>query len=160
VNIKEFAQAIVDGKRIEAIVRDGWGDVDYREAFVIASNTTNHLRIKPELTPVDLSVLVDSGIDCVFTGGQIGKLYSVVGENYNMLIGGCQKYMAFSRCTPRLNSWHAGGNMTDSCDRMAERLVTAGFNVLLGVADCSNSLRINSDLPLINGFCMPWEMES
>ena len=116
------------------------------------------LTIAPTLKPVDMSVLIDSGIDCEFGEG----VYRVIGSLHSIDDGDSHKYGLCGTghfhqyCRPRLDYWHSCGNMqNESAQIMAEKLFSAGFNCQLGFGNMS--LFIDAERPLLDGHCYPWQ---
>lgn len=116
-------------------------------------------RIKPKLVPVDMSVLVDSGVDCEFLSSTgtillICKLAAGMGaasQPYRSgVIGGC-----FSQCRPRMNHWHSTANCGESGPDVVLRLRDAGFNVEYDASDAA--FYIVADKALCDGRCWPWD---
>jgi len=121
-----LAQAIRDGKDIQIDVEnapDGgrlapqgsrWRTMnDVSFILTCYANRIDSVRIKPELTPADLSVLIVSGIDCEFGGGsvvgiRIAPLAGIEGSSsrsYHLRQGG--GFKGYSECRPRMSHWHS-----------------------------------------------------
>jgi len=135
-----------------------------------------HWRIKPRLIPVDMSVLVDSGIDCEFYHGDservIGKLCGV-GDTYDgiyrrSLGRGC---VAHSHCQPRMNHVHVWlGGDRPLPDGVMVKVWTRGGGGDSGGGQCSARTWHHSNnvgdivafevLGLAPGYCWPWEQSS
>lgn len=92
--------------------RSSWNIEEIDNVFILA---LQHAKERPQLTPVDLSVLIESGIDCEFSRGcgfsertpVIGQLLSSVNDAvYNKVYkNGTGRY--FNECRPRMNHVHA-----------------------------------------------------
>ena len=111
MKLTELAQAMEDEKPIEAANCDGaWFTQDKRDVILMAwMQNPNSVRIKPEKKPIDLSVLIQSGIDCVFWDGSIGVLSEISSApQYHMRVGTEKShgYTPYSECRPRMNYWH------------------------------------------------------
>ena len=63
-------------------------------------------RRKQQLKPVDLSVLIDSGIDCVGGGGTIGKLTAIHGHSDGNVCYEFDGVLNTDQCRPRMSHWH------------------------------------------------------
>lgn len=120
MKLTELAQAIEDGKTIQ-IMDHGWRDMDrtsaLKNAFSICdTNCSTSIRIKPEVTPIDLSVLIQSGIDCEFSsfapaiGATIGILESINAIDQRLYVGnvdGSGGNKDYNLCRPRMYHWHS-----------------------------------------------------
>lgn len=114
--------------------------------------------IKPKLTPVDLSVLIESGIDCEFSNDLsdwciIGKLRYVESDAvypYEKLNGGIYKH-----CRPRENHWHSLRNCPGVVGRPIVMLEKAGF--LIGRSTDGGHIKING---IRDDRCWPWEADN
>lgn len=181
----ELAQALEDKKCIEiqSLMQDFWAEPSSDQAAVIAwINNPDSVRIKPELKPIDLSVLIDSGIDCEFSnpapyiGRTIGVLKTInpiqVGDRiYLGNVSGSGGLNDYARCKPRMNHWHAwpGGECPLPEGFLVEILMRDGTG--RGIQEHPNNLYWSHDngKPDIIAFkvigtadthCMPWEVES
>lgn len=110
--------------------------------------------LKPKLTPVDMSVLVYSGIDCWF-----GNKGSPMKEWYSMLTGVCvgggywrqSPRSVHPICKPRMRYWFGCGNFKNP-DKLLTDLHGAGFRVAKGY----HQFKITG---LREGRCWPWECD-
>ena len=181
----ELAQAVADSTAIEyrrhhphdSSMWGPWVEMEHNDAVLSStfSNGMCELRIKPKLKPVDLSVLIDSGIDCEFTDHHGAKYLSnlshinhIVPDKYRL-----EHVGFFKQCRPRLNHWHSwqGGECPLPeglvVEVMQRGVKFTGVNPVVdlrwehsGVEHDIIAFRIPSDQPLADGFCWPWEMES
>lgn len=117
--LADFYQAVADGKTLQhkrsaSIAEEmTWQDVTHGP---IATSCLEFWRVKPELKPIDLSVLIKSGIDCEFSESNttgvryIGKLCSA-GADYSRALTN-NRFDTWACCRPRMNHLHAwaGGN--------------------------------------------------
>lgn len=115
--------------------------------------------VNKALKSVDLSVLIDSGIDCEFRTGQLfvfQNLSSInTDEDYPYCAADLQIYR---RCKPRMNYWFCGLQF-DGDWHIIKRLTTAGFEVEDKWDDHYRiwiGFRITG---LQDGYCWPWECE-
>lgn len=141
------------------------------------------VRIKPQLTPVDLSVLIDSGIDCEFTDHKGGKYLSRLAEIKGGYYWADQELYGMggeAECRPRLDHWHSwqGGECPLPRGLRVELRHRAGIQGMgsfigsvdedirwahvlgsgLGAAADIIAFRIPTDKPLADGYCWPWEV--
>jgi len=170
LTLTELAQAIDSGCREFQYYdpdKEEW--FDFSGPFVAPSILGNyfinpkHWRIKsppePELKTVDLSVLVDSGIDCEFwhdapsVGGYIGQLGSIGVHEYqlNQVMSGGRKCYPF--CRPRLDHWQSLMNKPIPSIKFKRILSDAGFEFKL---DGRHILFTG----LADGYCYPWEVSA
>lgn len=164
----ELYQALLDGKKLDYLNIDGeWVD---RPNSTPSIEVIDCWRIRPELKPVDLSVLIKSGIDCEFWGTNyhtplIGKLTDIDNLNTRYCKDNSDKGY-WDRCQPRLNHWHNWQG--DDCP------LPDGFMVQViyrdGDRDTLESSRLHwthyssvediiafKVLRLTEGYCYPWE---
>lgn len=112
----EFLQAFADGKTVECV--PSLGDP-------VSCNTEDEVarawldpgvgvRIKPELIPVDLSVILGIGIDCEFSNGNgkwnISLLADIVTDVTCTTLGyvpSSSRGQVFGKCRPRMDHWHS-----------------------------------------------------
>lgn len=135
-------------------------------------------RRKPQKEPADLSVLVDSGIDCEFSSKKqftemlFGKLERIDAFGYQRLtrIG----TSAYTYCRPRLNHIHAwqGGDCPLPFNTMVRihyrDYVRANESYVKRAGDCYWEHRKEPHgldiiafevIGLADGYCYPWECE-
>lgn len=131
-------------------------------------------RIKPALTPIDLSVLIKSGIDCEFSDNSDfppadRRISYIQGIGAGFLTNQSTLYYLF--CRPRMNHWHAwfGGDcpLPEGIEVEVEVTCHDG-SVLRGEANIFNWGRNSYEggdiiafkvTGLSDGFCWPWEMD-
>lgn len=147
-----------------------WIDMDGNANGPHLHSDLNRYRKKPTKTPIDLGVLIESGIDCEFSdsGGftscVINPLHKIHESRYTIKATN----ITFSYCRPRFNHWHAwrGGKCP----------LPKGFEVncqLRGDITASNAahdspcwVHTNSPSDIIafkilkvaDDHCMPWEI--
>ncbi len=155
-----FLRAMLAGEMIEGWTNSAtpgdlklWRILDDKEAFTMFAERNDSVRVRPTLTPVDMSVLVGSGIDCTFTGGgdyRHGPLIGICGENYHLGTDS-GAHSAHSRCRPRMDHWHSLMNIKrgSASEAVTDDLVSAGFELQF----LNGSIKIT----LQEGYCMPWE---
>ena len=103
-----------------------------------------------------MSVLVNSGIDCVFsddlkdldTEESFALLGKINQESRRFLT--TENY-PFNYCKPRMNYWFSAENFND-VDKLADSLFVTGFHVLQG----RDAFMIEG---LQDGYCWPWEIK-
>lgn len=183
MKLTELAQAIEDGKKFESLIPSAvpggapcW--VKYNPMFstislVMSEFGMGRIRIKPTKKPIDLAVLIQSGIDCEFWDGSIGVLSEIsCGSQYHRRIGSTAGYTPYSTCKPRMGefwySWQGG-----ECP-LPEGLVIeiqTRNNGKYGAKVKPFNFRWNHDgspsdviafkvIGLAEGYCWPWESES
>lgn len=117
MNIKELCQAIIDDEELQIKSADTWYEGHSIQAMYTfynsaIDNDSDQVRIKPNLKPVDLSILAKSGIDCEFSNTFpfteiiISPLKKIEEDG-----GACSNYRAikewYQYCRPRMNHTHA-----------------------------------------------------
>lgn len=118
-------------------------------------------KLEPELKPVDMSVLVNSGIDCVFWDWH-GREYM----DFLIKIGKGDATFGSSKglepkCKPRMNYWFSAENFDDTFN-LIDRLEKAGFVLgksYLRLDDGDLHLKAFKIKGLQDGCCWPWEVE-
>lgn len=180
MDVKEICQAVIDAEVLQQKINpppmapgtahtDTWTRVNGREALETWCRSPDLIRIKPKLKPVDLSVLIESGIDCEFSSHEfrdpsIGKLSGVAITHY-------QRYRSngpvsgYDHCRPRMNHIHAwqGGECP-----VPEGLIIGIYSTFGGiraeqqVVVGQNSIDWHSVvafevLGLADGYCWPWD---
>jgi len=155
MELKEFLQAMLGGKDMEGRghmpTGDQWRPLDVSEALTMFGNSPSLVRIAPTLKPVDMSVFIDSGIDCEFSHSSdftrvtIGRIGSIAGETFNCHTG--NSFTSHSKCRPRLDHWHSMNNCPDI--NIVQKLEMAGFDVTED--DC------HIKVSLSDSRCYPWE---
>ena len=178
--LSDFYQKVADGGEIQVDLR---GSLDSKPEWVHSvygprPNCLESLywRIKPTQKVIDLSVLIESGIDCEFWDfsrthlALIGPLSRITSfKNYSYETGNSSN-RAHEKCRPRMNHIHAwqGG----------ECPLPEGFRVKVFLRDgCVNSNKVTNFsqwshtksgndiiafevLGLADGYVMPYDKES
>lgn len=116
-------------------------------------------KLEPELKPVDMSVLMGSGIDCVFSNfnnfraQRIGSLTGISSDFYYCGV----REKGYEYCKPRMNYWFSAENFED-VDGLMKSLAAAGFSVSKKLY---GGLKTQSFMikDLQDGFCWPWVVE-
>lgn len=169
---EELAQFIVDKKSLEKWSHDfaegvQKGDtVEWVKATPLSAMRSlseigeGSVRIKPELTPIDMSVLIGSYIDCEFGGApdigwRIGYLINIdhtdkANAYHIKREDGSSPY---AQCRPRMYHWHSFLNCPGNSAANLILLENAGFSV---VRD-GMQFKFNG---LVDGRCMPWEVKA
>lgn len=181
----EILQAFHNGEPIQIMHNGGWA-IPTSEGHIAAAfgHDPNYVRLAPpKLTPIDLSVLVGSTIDCEFWNNYKDK------EIIDCLYGISDCLPSYSpnantstkRCRPRMNHWHhwQGRNDRDNSP------LPNGLNITIERRDgtkvhCETPLiqrgehfelypwghyDSNSDIigfqitNLADGYCWPWEVD-
>lgn len=146
----------------------------YPKAYNIGKAITESL--KPKLKPVDMSVLIDSGVYCRFSNHEgsldekgFNSLLKICNPSTSYLYQSNQSTYRF--CKPRTDYWFSAVNFTD-VEKLIDRLHDAGFKVTVnrimvsygesfiggGVSPGGiNAFKIEPELR--DGFCWPWEVE-
>ena len=94
-------------------------------------DTSHHIedwRWKPTKKPVDMSVLINSDIDCVFGDREIGYL-SKERRYQDCTDFHSAKGDIWIECKPRMNHWFMTENLTRCPHRLVSELWEAGFTV-------------------------------
>lgn len=177
MDIKELAQAILDNEQLQVLCAEPpseWGRVAAHEAVQAWVGSPDSVRLKPPPpTPVDLSVLVESGIDCTFSADgvnpeYVGALDGINGATHAHLYrdgGESHKY-----CTPRMDDhWHAwnGGDcpLPGGLNIEVRRHGMPGEyerTTAYGPVKCEfkSSIYAFKVTGLADGYCWPWDTES
>ena len=122
--LSEFYQQVADGGEMQILYKTSWSkakngpDMGYSPEYW-------RVVMPPKVTPVDMSVLVGSGIDCEF--------WDLKGVGYNgQLVGitNAPEYRSlgdfWDRCKPRMGYWFSAMNFKDA-DKLVKELRAAGF---------------------------------
>jgi hypothetical protein len=128
-NMEELGKAIDDNQHLEYQSAIGWKpfDRDWSVVDMIKGVSSGNVRIKPEPQKIDLSILVDSGIDCeldLHASGDWYVDYLVLG-NVNGWEG--SKFGSFKRCRPRMNHWMSWENTSEDKQNDIERWLSKHF---------------------------------
>ena len=113
-------------------------------------------KLGSELKSVDMSVLVDSGVDCVFDECNIAALHEIV-EADPVYTYVCDKDNFHKHCKPRMDYWFStlnfGGSRT-----IVNFLRDAGFNIEEKLyPGCICAIEAFKITGLKDGYCWPWE---
>ena len=156
----DFLDAMLNRKAIEGLCNSSipgepqkWRLLDDSDSFAIMATNPGLLRVRPTLKPVDMSVLIGSGIDCEFSDGDNWRPWSsllgkIEGGRFFPQHSGFQ---AFGTCRPRQDYWHSLLN----CSKMlCSQLASAGFDI---TKDCEHySVLIHGTA---DDYCYPWAVE-
>jgi hypothetical protein len=179
--LADFFQKVADGGEIEFRVNctnKQWFSTSGSPSL---SSVRQDWRIKPTKKVIDLSVLIESGIDCEFSDCDF-KQYTGVGSLSSILGGQTQPFVLsdavgynnakYEQCRPRMNHIHAWQG--DECP------LPEGFRVKVwwrsgGEGDAGDAFHLDlrwsnekrqSDiiafevLGLADGYVMPWEQDN
>lgn len=136
--------------------------VDRLEARVNELENTDVIldnrEIAPAKTPVDLSVLVNSGVDCEFWDGNedikfFGMLNNIISDEKYRYI---DREESWPYCQPRMNHWMSPRNDNEAV--MWDKLRDAGFIVHVAY-DNFGEVQDYAVEGVQDGRCMPWEVE-
>jgi hypothetical protein len=173
--IADFYQKVADGGEVQLRSATSKGSVWSLDAGGPRIHSdTRDWRIKPKKKVIDLSVLIDSGIDCEFkdSGGKKWRISKAYKGIYQESLYGTKEGDFFEQCKPRMNHIHAwqGG----------ECPLPEGFIVLAIFRNADNKEGLASDfgdlwylnaarndkdiiafevLGVADGYVMPWEGE-
>ncbi len=154
LTLVQLAQAITDKEDVQTISLEGWYS-GHTGKYLMNTFFENpsEVRIKPKLKPVDLSVLVDSGILCEMWNSDGQSLpksvaflkYAGINSDYPYQVqsGGFWRY-----CRPALLYWQCASNL----EKPLADFISAGFLYVFNPSD--TAFRITG---LREGFCWPWE---
>ena len=174
--LSDFYQKVADGGEIEyQSTNDSWSHKDIGPNLL---GSLDNWRIKPTKKVIDLSVLIESGIDCEFQSRSTA--YWVVGKLRHQVSGSKRPTyhihrgnQGFAKCQPRMNHKHAwqGGDcplpegfevqLWDRYGRDAVRTTASGNGL-----EWHNFNPMSSDiiafevLGLADGYVMPWEQDN
>lgn len=161
MDVITLVKAVAHGEELQIGGDPKWLAVSCREAAEHWLENTEEVRVKPTLTPVDMSVLVASGIDCEFSDSLfegvplIGSLTADCGDHYVSDCG--QEWGAFR---PRMDHWHSLRNLAErdgwipGTTDAVHALRCAGFDV--DQSSDGQHLRFNGAQ---DGRCYPWESD-
>ena len=176
MNTKEMIavmQAYEDGKQVEFLdlLENVWRDFKSIHCW----NSDSDYRIKATKKPVDLSVLIESGIDCEFK--ELITNFWFVGKLKNIRDAGASPYKDghtyWDHCHPRMNHIHAwqGGECplpegfviklykwsVHQPSRVVE--VTTSEEWLNALSHLHTTVYGFEVIGLADGYCWPWECE-
>ena len=141
------------------------------------SSDLDRWRRKPKLIPVDLSVLIESGIDCEFSNEtpefrySIGKLSAINRVDEYLMSDNSGGLKPFDKCRPRLNHIHAwqGGKCPLPKGLKIHIYYREKGNTLIHdykvenrwewrLSDKDSDIIHFEILGLADGYCWPWEV--
>ena len=116
-------------------------------------------KLEPELKPVDMSALVNSGIDCVFSDTDIGELSGIEPSCY-YAYENARNGSRHSTAKPRMKYWFSAENF-ENPEGLVEKLERSGFGVSKKLYGTMRDLKLQSFMikGLQDGYCWPWEVE-
>ena len=171
--LSDFYQKVADGGEIEyQSTNDSWSHKDIGPNLL---GSLDNWRIKPTKKIIDLSVLIDSKIDCEFKdkGAKNWHVSKACKGLYQESLYGTESGDFFEQCQPRMNHKHAwqGGDcplpegfevqLWDRYGRDAVRTTASGNGL-----EWHNFNPMSSDiiafevLGLADGYVMPWEQDN
>ena len=160
MKLSDYIKALEDGEVIEIQYRNlGWAREMLPEEIckIYREFGSVSVRIKPALKPVDMSVLVGSGIDCVF-GAKLkfmSPLTSTTDRGQPIFHSWADGEWAI--CKPRMNYWFSVKNF-DDYENLERKLVAAGFSLDLHINEMyRNGVVAFSITGLQSNRCYPWE---
>ena len=171
--LSDFYQKVADGGEIQTYVRRSsdskpeWIDSVYGPRPNCLE--FRYWRIKPTKKVIDLSVLIESGIDCEFSDSGDDKNWHInkVAEGiYQDSLYGTELGEYFEQCQPRMNHKHAWPEGECPLPEGFEVKVwfrSGGHTVV--TTRSGNYWGINGDtmcfevLGLADGYVMPWEQD-
>jgi hypothetical protein len=149
--LSEFYKQVADGGEMQSLYKNRWSkaesgpDLDYSPEYW-------RVVMPPKVTPVDMSVLVGSGIDCEF--------WDLKGVYNGQLVGitDAPEYRSlddfWARCQPRMNYWFSAMNFRD-VTALIIKLRNAGFDVeRTHTGGPTIEFRITG---IADDRCWPWE---
>ena len=172
--LSDFYQKVADGGEAQLKIDEEWANLFVGGPSLGSSNAK--WRIKPTKKVIDLSVLIESGIDCEFDDAldfdedmlRIGFLTRINCSGYPYSLG-CDVYFF---CQPRMNHKHAwqGGECPlpegfevkvwlrdDDYDEKSRRLVS---ELIWSHNNTSSDIIAFEVLGLADGYVMPWEQDN
>lgn len=164
MNTKEkivVMQAYEDGKQIQQCYTgyEDWRDVEEAHWNWVLCD----YRIKQELKPVDLSVLIKSGVDCEFWDS--GQEFHVIGKMIEVETDTTYKYVDvdstnYMHCRPRMNHIHAIAlaEYEETIPVVVRDLEKAGFKFNYKVVNWTDRILLIEFTGLADGYCWPWEV--
>tara|TARA_R110002074_G_scaffold56936_1_gene140229 strand:+ start:76 stop:633 length:558 start_codon:yes stop_codon:yes gene_type:complete len=175
--LADFYQQVADGGEIGYYSHNLWVLCPCNTRGPKIGSPKDVWRIKPTQKVIDLSVLIDSQIDCEFKDDisertTIGKLLEITNGDYYPYTTGNSADKYYGQCQPRIYHKHAwlGGE----CPLPEGFMVKVTFrNAKLAIGDevVADELywrRMGSDLDIIafevlglaDGYVMPWEQDN
>tara|TARA_B110000977_G_C10941837_1_gene441184 strand:+ start:152 stop:715 length:564 start_codon:yes stop_codon:yes gene_type:complete len=177
--LSDFFKQVADGGEIEFREVMGWRPTIFSPSL---GSSFMQWRIKPTKKVIDLSILVNSGIDCEFSIHADfhfllnRKLIEVPKADVNLLDGtahfGCESSCLWQYCRPRMNHIHAwqGGECPLPEGFRIKVWFRNGDEIHSSDASYLNlrwsNKKLDSDiiafevLGLADGYVMPWDQDS
>jgi hypothetical protein len=167
--LADFYQKVADGGEI-GFRHTTLGEFNPALVGPCLHSSTQDWRIKPTKKVIDLSVLIESGIDCEFSDdgieSRIGKLLSIKEDGTFI-----SEDWVWSSCRPRMNHIHAwqGGDcpLPEGFEvkvwlrggLVEERVSVAELQWSHPITDINSGIIYFEVLGLADGYVMPWEGE-
>ena len=162
--LADFYQKVADGGEIQTKFTDStWESITNGPSI---TSSRNLWRIKPTQQVIDLSVLIESGIDCEFKDSCDKKWHVSKADKglYQESLYGTELGDYFEQCQPRMNHKHAW--LHNNCP--IEGFVVRAWTVkedFLTVHTSSNSIDWSKImyvefLEVEHGYVMPWEQDN
>lgn len=163
----ELFSALSEGKSLQ-IKRGSSGEWEDTRDYPVVYGDISNWRVKPELKPVDLSVLIESGIDCEFwdkIGAISTSIKTLTGIDSSLQYPYLNTAHSYKYCQPRHDYWHVwlGGDCPLPRGFVIDCMLRNG-NTYENAVDLSwEHAGYGSDiiafkvLRLADGYCYPWE---
>lgn len=153
----DFYQKVADGGEMQYKHERGVWTAHGIGPNVCSTQDTWRVVMPPVLTPVDMSVLVNSGIDCEFWDFVKPNLSFWSGLRRMTTTGGYERESGttWSHCQPRMGYWLSARNFRDA-EEMIGKLCDAGFEVAFTKSsdDWTLEFKITG---IADNRCWPWE---
>ena len=165
--LSDFYQKVADGGEIQTKFTDStWESVTNGPSITSSSCLW---RIKPTQKVIDLSVLIESGIDCEFKdkGAKNWHVGKACKGLYQESLYGTESGDFFEQCQPRMNHKHAwlGGECPLPEGFEVKVWFRSGGHTVVTTRS-GNYWGINGDtmcfevLGVADGYVMPWEQDN
>ena len=164
--LADFYQKVADGGEAQLKIDEEWANLFVGGPSLGSSNAK--WRIKPAKKVIDLSVLIDSQIDCEFKdkGAKNWHVSKACKGLYQESLYGTESGDFFEQCQPRMNHKHAwlGGECPLPEGFEVKVWFRSGGHTVVTTRS-GNYWGINGDtmcfevLGLADGYVMPWESE-
>ena len=159
--LSDFYQKVADGGEAEFRVSEGWCRSGFSPSL---GSVRQDWRIKPTKKVIDLSVLIESGIDCEFSdsGDKNWHINKVAEGIYQGSLYSTELGEYFEQCKPRMNHKHAWQSGECPIEGFVARAwydkedfltVHTSFNSI----DWSKIMYVEF-LEVEHGYVMPWEV--
>ena len=166
--LADFYQKVADGKQVQyrPYTKAPWRSQETPNGPSLKCRDDNW-RIKPTKKVIDLSVLIESGIDCEFTDN-CWQVYSSIDILTDIECNAVHPYttndvdLSYNKCQPRMNHKHAwlhrncpieGFVVRAWFDKEDFTTVDTSFNII----NWNNVIWVEF-LELEDGYVMPWEL--